>query len=433
MPRGLQNIFDVPELKRKLLFTFLIVVIYRIGGHITTPGIDVSRLTEWFGQQQNTLFGLMDLFVGGGLSRATIFALGIMPYISSSIIFQLLPPVFPYFEKLQKEGEEGRKKITQYTRYGTVVLAFIQSVGIATWLQSLGAVSMTNLWLFRVSTVVTLTTGAVLVMWLGELITERGIGNGMSLLIFFGIVDRFPGAIFQSIEMLRNDVIGIIPMLLLVVVMIAVVAGVIVMTLGTRKIPIQIPKRMVGRKVMGGQQTHLPLRINSAGVMPIIFAQSIIVVPATMGELIAPGSWLEDIARMFSPQTNTYVVLYTIMIIFFTYFYTAVIFNPVDLAENFKRQGGFIPGIRPGARTAEFIDKVLTRITLPGALFLAAIAVLPMYMIRWINVPFYFGGTSLLICVGVALDTIQQMESHLLMRHYDGFMKKTRVPGRRMM
>ena len=433
MPSGLQNIFDVPELKRKLGFTFLIVVIYRIGGHITTPGIDVSRLTEWFGQQQNTLFGLMDMFVGGGLSRATIFALGIMPYISSSIIFQLLPPVFPYFEKLQKEGEEGRKKITQYTRYGTVVLSFIQSVGIATWIQSLGAVSMTNLWLFRVSTVVTLTTGAVLVMWLGEQITERGIGNGMSLLIFFGIVDRFPGAIFQSIEMLRNDVIGIIPMLLLIVVMIAVVAGVIVMTLGTRKIPIQIPKRMVGRKVMGGQQTHLPLRINSAGVMPIIFAQSIIVVPATMGELIAPGSWLEDIARMFSPQTNTYVFFYTVMIIFFTYFYTAVIFNPVDLAENFKRQGGFIPGIRPGARTAEFIDRVLTRITLPGALFLAAIAVLPMYMIRWINVPFYFGGTSLLICVGVALDTIQQMESHLLMRHYDGFMKKTRVPDRRMM
>jgi len=433
MPRGLQNIFDVPELKRKLGFTFLIVVIYRIGGHITTPGIDVSRLTEWFGQQQNTLFGLMDMFVGGGLSRATIFALGIMPYISSSIIFQLLPPVFPYFEKLQKEGEEGRKKITQYTRYGTVVLSFIQAVGIATWLQSLGAVSMDNLWLFRVSTVITLTTGAVLVMWLGEQITERGVGNGMSLLIFFGIVDRFPGAIFQSIEMLRNDVIGIIPMLLLVVVMVAVVAGVIVMTLGTRKIPIQIPKRMVGRKVMGGQQTHLPLRINSAGVMPIIFAQSIIVVPATLGELIAPGSWLEDISRMFSPQTNTYAVFYTIMIIFFTYFYTAVIFNPVDLAENFKRQGGFIPGIRPGARTAEYIDRVLTRITLPGALFLAAIAVLPMYMIRWINVPFFFGGTSLLICVGVALDTIQQMESHLLMRHYDGFMKKTKVPGRRMM
>ena len=349
MPRGLQNIFDVPELKRKLGFTFLIVVIYRIGGHITTPGIDVSRLTEWFGQQQNTLFGLMDMFVGGGLSRATIFALGIMPYISSSIIFQLLPPVFPYFEKLQKEGEEGRKKITQYTRYGTVVLSFIQSVGIATWLQSLGAVSMENLWLFRVSTVITLTTGAVLVMWLGEQITEHGVGNGMSLLIFFGIVDRFPGAIFQSIEMLRNDVIGIIPMLLLVVVMVAVVAGVIVMTLGTRKIPIQIPKRMVGRKVMGGQQTHLPLRINSAGVMPIIFAQSIIVVPATLGELIAPGSWLEDVSRMFSPQTNTYAVFYTIMIIFFTYFYTAVIFNPVDLAENFKRQGGFIPGIRPGA------------------------------------------------------------------------------------
>ena len=433
MAHGLQNIFSVPELKRKLGFTFLIVVVYRIGSHITTPGIDVSRLIEWFGQQQNTFFGLMDMFVGGGLSRATIFALGIMPYISASIIFQLLPPVFPYFEKLQKEGEEGRKKITQYTRYATVVLSFIQSVAIATWLQSLGAVTAQNLWLFRVTTMVTLTTGAVLVMWLGEQITERGIGNGMSLLIFFGIVDRFPSAIFQSIEMLRNNVIGIIPMLLVLVVMIAVVAGVIVMTLGTRKIPIQIPKRMVGRKVMGGQQTHLPLRINSAGVMPIIFAQSIIVVPATLSSFLAPGSWLEDIGNYFQPSTNTYVFFYTILIVFFTYFYTAVIFNPVDLAENFKRQGGFIPGIRPGARTAEYIDKVLTRITLPGSFFLAAIAILPIYMYRMLNVPFYFGGTSLLIVVGVALDTIQQMESHLLMRHYDGFMKKSRIPGRRMM
>ncbi|OGG01988.1 MAG: preprotein translocase subunit SecY [Candidatus Glassbacteria bacterium RIFCSPLOWO2_12_FULL_58_11] len=433
MAHGLQNIFNVPELKRKLGFTFLIVVVYRIGSHITTPGIDVSRLVEWFGQQQNTFFGLMDMFVGGGLSRATIFALGIMPYISASIIFQLLPPVFPYFEKLQKEGEEGRKKITQYTRYATVVLSFIQSVAIATWLQSLGAVTAQNLWLFRVTTMVTLTTGAVLVMWLGEQITERGIGNGMSLLIFFGIVDRFPSAVFQSLEMLRNNVIGIIPMLLVLVVMIAVVAGVIVMTLGTRKIPIQIPKRMVGRKVMGGQQTHLPLRINSAGVMPIIFAQSIIVVPATLSSFLAPGSWLEDIGNYFQPSTNSYVFFYCILIVFFTYFYTAVIFNPVDLAENFKRQGGFIPGIRPGARTAEYIDKVLTRITLPGSFFLAAIAILPIYMYRMLNVPFYFGGTSLLIVVGVALDTIQQMESHLLMRHYDGFMKKSRIPGRRMM
>ena len=432
MPGGLQNIFDVPELKRKLGFTALIVVIYRLGGHITAPGIDVSRLIEWFGQQQNTLFGLMDMFVGGGLSRATIFALGIMPYISSSIIFQLLPPVFPYFEKLQKEGPEGRKKITQYTRYGTVVLAFIQSIGMATFLQSLNAVTI-DPWMFRVTTVITLTTGAVLVMWLGEQITERGIGNGMSLLIFFGIVDRFPGAVFQSIEMLRNDVVGIIPMLLLCVVMIAVVAGVIVMTLGTRKIPIQIPKRMVGRKVMGGQQTHLPLRINSAGVMPIIFAQSIIVVPATLSTFLAPDSWMSDLGRYFQPDTNTYILFYSVLIIFFTYFYTAVIFNPVDLAENFKRQGGFIPGIRPGARTAEYIDRVLTRITLPGALFLAAIAVLPIYMLDIINVPFYFGGTSLLICVGVALDTIQQMESHLLMRHYDGFMKKGKIPSRRHM
>ncbi len=431
--QGLQNIFNVPELKRKLGFTLLIVIIYRIGGHLTTPGIDVGRLMEWFGSQQNTLFGLMDMFAGGALQRATVFALGIMPYISSSIIFQLLPPVFPYFEKLMKEGEEGRKKINQYTRYGTVVLSFIQAVGIATFLQSLGAVSMQNLWMFRVTTVVTLTTGAVFIMWLGEQITERGIGNGMSLLIFFGIVDRFPGAIFQSIEMLRNDVIGIIPMLLLIVVMVAIVAGVIVMTLGARKIPIQIPKRMVGRKVMGGQQTHLPLRINSAGVMPIIFAQSIIVVPATLGTFLAPGSILEDIAAWFQPRTDSYVIIYTLMIIFFTYFYTAVIFNPVDLAENFKRQGGFIPGIRPGAKTAEYIDRVLTRITLPGSIFLAAIAVLPMYLMRWMNVPFYFGGTSLLIVVGVALDTIQQMESHLLIRHYDGFMKKGKLPSRRSM
>ena len=432
MPNGLRNVFDVPELKRKLGFTALIVIIYRLGGHITTPGIDVSRLLEWFGQQQNTFFGLMDMFVGGGLSRATIFALGIMPYISSSIIFQLLPPVFPYFEKLQKEGPEGRKKITQYTRYGCVVLSFVQSIGMATFLQSLNAVTI-DLWLFRVTTVITLTTGAVLVMWLGEQITERGIGNGMSLLIFFGIVDRFPGAVMQSIEMLRTDVIGIIPMLLLCVVMIAVVAGVIVMTLGTRKIPIQIPKRMVGRKVMGGQQTHLPLRINSAGVMPIIFAQSIIVVPATLSTFLAPGSWMTDLGTYFQHGTNSYIFLYSMLIIFFTYFYTAVIFNPVDLAENFKRQGGFIPGIRPGARTAEYIDRVLTRITLPGAIFLAAIAVLPIYMLDIINVPFYFGGTSLLICVGVALDTIQQMESHLLMRHYDGFMKKGKIPSRRYM
>jgi len=432
MPRGLQNVFDVPELKRKLGFTLMIVVIYRVGGHVTVPGIDVSRLLAWFGQQQNTFFGLMDMFVGGGLSRATIFALGIMPYISASIIFQLLPPVFPYFEKLQKEGPEGRKKITQYTRYGTVVLAFIQSIGMATFLHSLGAVTI-DPWIFRVTTVITLTTGAVLVMWLGELITERGIGNGMSLLIFFGIIDRFPSAVMQSIEMLRNDVVGIIPMLLLCVVMIAVIAGVIVMTLGTRKIPIQIPKRMVGRKVMGGQQTHLPLRINSAGVMPIIFAQSIIVVPATLSTFLAPGSWAADLGSYLQPNTNTYVFFYSLLIIFFTYFYTAVIFNPVDLAENFKRQGGFIPGIRPGARTAEYIDRVLTRITLPGSLFLASIAVLPIYMLDIINVPFYFGGTSLLICVGVALDTIQQMESHLLMRHYDGFMKKGKIPSRRYM
>ncbi|MEA2064090.1 MAG: preprotein translocase subunit SecY [Gemmatimonadota bacterium] len=432
MPSGLKNVFDVPELKRKLGFTLLIVIVYRLGGHITTPGIDVTRLIEWFSHQQNTLFGLMDMFVGGGLQRATIFALGIMPYISASIIFQLLPPVFPYFEKLQKEGEEGRKKITQYTRYATVALSLIQSIGMATFLQSLNAVTI-DPWTFRVTTVVTLTTGAVMVMWLGEQITERGIGNGMSLLIFFSIIDRFPGAVIQSIELLRKDVVGIIPMLLLLVVMVAVIAGVIVMTLGTRKIPIQIPKRMVGRKVMGGQQTHLPLRINSAGVMPIIFAQSIIVVPATLSSFLAPDSWMADVGNLFQPNTNSYIFLYSMMIIFFTYFYTAVIFNPVDLAENFKRQGGFIPGIRPGARTAEYIDRVLTRITLPGSLFLAAIAVMPMFLLRMINVPFFFGGTSLLIVVGVALDTIQQMESHLLMRHYDGFMKKGKIPGRRSM
>ena len=429
MASGMQNIFNVPELMKKIWVTLGILLVYRIGGHITTPGIDVTQMMNFFASQQNTLFGLLDMFVGGGLQRATIFALGIMPYISASIIYQLLPPVFPYFEKLQKEGEEGRKKITQYTRYTTVALSFIQSVAISAFLYQLGAVTI-NIWLFRVTTIVTLTTGAVFVMWLGEQITDHGIGNGMSLLIFFSIIERFPTAVIRSFDMLRNDVIGIIPMLMLILVMIAVVAGVIVMTLGTRKIPIQIPKKMVGRKVMGGQQTFLPLRINSAGVMPIIFAQSIIVVPGTLGPLFGSGA-LSKVAQFFSPGSTSYMIVYSLMIVFFTYFYTAVIFNPVDLAENFKRQGGFIPGVRPGAKTAEYIDRVLTRITLPGSIFLAAIAIFPMILMDSLNVPFFFGGTSLLICVGVALDTIQQMESHLLMRHYDGFMKKGRVPGRR--
>ncbi len=431
--QSFQNIFKVPELKRRILFTVGILIVFRLGVHITAPGIDYTTLAEFFNTQKGTLFGMYDMFVGGALGRAAIFALGIMPYISASIIFQLLTSVFPYFEKLQKEGQEGRKKITQYTRYGTVLISIVQSYGISIWLQTQipTAIIMEPGLGFTAVTVLTLTTGAVFVMWLGEQITERGLGNGMSLLIFFGIVEGLPGAIIRSVGLWQSEVLSTITILVILVLIVLIIAGVIFITLGHRRIPIQIPRKIVGRKVYGGQQTHLPLRINSAGVMPIIFAQSIIIFPGTISTFFPGITWLEEFSNLFQAGSPLYLFLYSLMIVFFTYFYTAIIFNPIDVAENMKRQGGFIPGIRPGTKTADYIDRILTRITLPGSIFLAAIAVLPMFLVTKLNVPFFFGGTGLLIVVGVALDTVQQMESHLLLRHYDGFLKKGKIKGRR--
>lgn len=437
MLSSLQSMFKIPELKRRILFTIMILVIYRIGGHIPTPGVDGRALTSFFQNQgQNTLFALYDLFAGGNFRKATIFALGIMPYISASIILQLFGAVVPYFERLQKEGEEGRRKITQYTRYGTVLLSLVQSFGIAFFLQSLNArfsmpiVPNPGIG-FQITTMITMTTGAVFIMWLGELITEKGIGNGMSLLIFIGIVARYPTDIINTVRAVTQGTLGLFVLIVMLVGMLGVTMFVVLVTQGQRRIPVQYAKRVVGRKMYGGQSTHIPLRINTAGVIPIIFAQSIIVFPSTVANFFPDNDIMAGLVRLFAPGTPIYIVLYALMIIFFTYFYTAIVLNPVDLAENMKKFGGFIPGIRPGKHTSEYIDRILSRITLPGALFLAIIAVLPDLLLRYGNVPFYFGGTSLLIIVGVALDTLQQIESHLLMRHYDGFMKKGRLRGRR--
>jgi preprotein translocase subunit SecY len=439
MLESLQSIFKIPELKRRILFTCLILVVYRIGGHIPSPGVDARVLTSFFeSQAQNTLFMLYDLFAGGNFSKATIFALGIMPYISASIILQLFGAVIPYFERLQKEGEEGRRKITQYTRYGTVGLSIVQAYGIAFFLQSLNSqfsmpvVPNPGIG-FQLTTVLTMTTGAIFVMWLGELITEKGIGNGMSLLIFIGIVARFPAEAINTIRAIGQGSLSWFVVLLMAIGMLFVTAFVVVMTQAQRKIPVQYAKRIVGRKMYGGQSTHIPLRVITAGVIPIIFAQSILVFPSTIASFFPDNDFMQGVVRFMAPGTVLYITLYTLMIIFFTYFYTAIILNPVDLAENMKKFGGFIPGIRPGKHTSEYIDRILQRITLPGAFFLAAIAVLPDLLLRYGNVPFYFGGTSLLIIVGVALDTLQQIESHLLMRHYDGFMKKGHLRGRRRM
>jgi preprotein translocase subunit SecY len=429
------NIFKIPELRKKILFTLGILVLLRVGAHITVPGVNREALSLAIGGQNN-LFGLLDLFTGGALQRATVFALGIMPYISASIIFQLMTAVFPYFEKLQKEGEEGRKKITQYTRYATVGLSMVQAYGYAVFIQNLSpdAVLFPGI-RFHILTVVTLTTGAVFVMWLGEQITEKGIGNGMSLIIFFSIIEAFPQAAAQVWTLWRTEVIGIFTILAFIAIMVGIVAGTVVMTMAIRKIPIQIPRKVVGRnRIRQGQKTHLPLRVNSAGVMPIIFAQSIMFVPPTIGTFFPNMPFLQAFSNAFSFGSAWYIIVFTALIVFFTYFYTAIIFNPIDLAENMKKQGGFIPGTRPGARTAEYIDHVLTRVTLPGAFFLAGIAIVPLLIFSWgpfQSIPQFIGGTGLLIVVGVALDTIQQMQSHLLMRHYEGFMTKgKKIRGR---
>ena len=431
MANPIPNLFRVPELKEKILFTLFILLIYRFGAHITVPGVDVGILRQQFGALQGGILGIYDMFVGGGLSRATILALGIMPYISASIMFQLLAAVFPTVEKMQKEGEDGRQKLTQWTRYTTVLLSAVQGFSYAAFLNSTGAVRDPG-FLFNMTTTITLTVGAIFVMWLGEQITERGIGNGMSLLIFFSIIEGFPAAVARTWESFIAGQIEIFAIVMLIVVLVAITAAVVAMTMGARKIPVQIPRKVVGRgRIREGQKSFVPLRVNSAGVMPIIFAQSFIVVPGTFAQFFGQtGGFMDTIADIFQPGT-VYYITYGLLIVFFTYFYTAIIFNPVDLAENLKKQGAFVPGVKPGARTAEYIDRVLTRVTLPGSIYLALIALVPFWIFDLFNIQtFFFGGTGLLIVVGVGLDTVQQAQQHLLLRHYDGFMKKGRVKMR---
>ncbi len=428
--QALSNIRKTPELWEKITFTFLCLLIYRIGAHITVPDVDVVALTDFFRNQQGTggagLLGLYDLFVGGGLSRATVFALGIMPYISASIFIQIAGAVVPSVDKMQKD-EEGRKKLTQWTRYLTVVLAVVQAWGFAIFTESLQQAVLHPGLGFKMQMVLVLTTGAVFVMWLGEMITERGLGNGASLIIFFSIVERFWPGIFSTFNYVRTGAIGAFSLLVLGALMIGVVAGVVLVTMAARRIMFQIPQRTMARgRMREGGKNFIPLRINASGVMPIIFAQSVIVVPGAIAQF-SGNRYLRDASDFMAPGTWLYFVLMAMLILFFTYFYTSIIFNPIDLAENLKKQGGFIPGIKPGAKTAEYIDDVVTRITLPGALFLTVLALLPVIISQAINVPFKFGGTSLLIVVGVALDTMAQMQQHLLLRKYDGFMKKGRV------
>ncbi len=427
-----QNVFRIAELKSRIIFTLALLAVYRVGAHIPTPGINGEELSKFLMERGGALMGFFDMFSGGALSRATIFALGIMPYISASIILQLLTVVIPALGKLAKEGEAGRKKITQYTRYGTVLISIVQSIGIAVGIESMnqGAFVQNPGWPFRLMTMITMTSGTAFIMWLGEQITERGIGNGISLIIFAGIVARFPNAVIGSVSLLRAGEMHILLLLFVVVIMIAVIAVIVYVERGQRKIPIQYAKRVVGRKVYGGQSTHLPLKVNTAGVIPPIFASSIIMFPATIAGFISVP-WVQSLSRQLTPGTTFYTVLYVSMIFFFCYFYTSIIFNPVDIADNLKKYGGFIPGVRPGQKTSDYIYRVLARITFGGAVYLSLVCVLPEFFIKYFKVPFYFGGTSILIIVGVALDTISQMESHLVTRSYDGFLKKGRIRGRR--
>ncbi|NJD57554.1 MAG: preprotein translocase subunit SecY [Nitrospirae bacterium] len=427
-----QNIFKVEELKNRILFTLALLTVYRIGCHIPTPGINGEALSKFLSQNAGAFMGFFDMFSGGALSRVTIFALGIMPYISSSIIMQLLTVVIPSIGKLAKEGEAGRKKIVKYTRYGTVLISAIQSFGIAAGLEKMqsGMFVQNPGIAFKLITMITLTSGTAFIMWLGEQITERGIGNGISLIIFAGIVARFPNAIISTVRLVQAGELNLFFVVFLVAMMVAVVAAIILLERGQRKIPVQYAKRVVGRKVYGGQSTHLPLKINTAGVIPPIFASSIIMFPATVAGFIEVP-WVQAIAKQLSPGTVVYTLLYVSMIFFFAYFYTAIVFNPVDIADNLKKYGGFIPGIRPGQKTSEYLYRVLSRLTFVGAIYLAIVCVIPEVLIRRFNVPFYFGGTSLLIAVGVALDTVSQIESHLVTRSYEGFLKKGRLRGRK--
>jgi preprotein translocase subunit SecY len=427
-----QNIFKIEELKKRIFFTLSLLVVYRVGCHIPTPGINGDALSKFLTQKGGAMMNFFDMFSGGALSRVTIFALGIMPYISASIILQLLTVVVPAIGKLAKEGQEGQKKITKYTRYGTVAISAIQSFGIAAGLESMsgGQFVQSPGWSFRIITMITLTSGTAFIMWLGEQITERGIGNGISLIIFAGIVARFPNAVVSTVRLVKAGELSLFFVIFLIAMMVVVVGAIIYLEKGQRKIPVQYAKRVVGRKVYGGQSTHLPLKINTAGVIPPIFASSIIMFPATVAGFI-PVPWVQSFAKQLAPGTILYTLLYVSMIFFFAYFYTAIVFNPVDIADNLKKYGGYVPGIRPGQKTSEYLYRVLSRLTFVGAIYLAIICVIPEILITKFGVPFYFGGTSLLIAVGVGLDTISQVESHLVTRSYEGFMKKGRIRGRR--
>jgi len=433
------NIFKIPDLRKKLIFTGLVLLVYRLGGKVPIPGIDKTALASMMQNYANSLLGLYDMFAGGFFSQASIFALGIMPYISASIIIQLLGAVVPYFQRLQKEGEEGRKKIIQITRYGTVMIASLQAIGMSVFLTSqttsVGPVVPNANFIFYFVTILTMVTGVIFVMWLGEQISDHGIGNGISLIIMVGIIANAPFVFRNQFIQIQNGLSNPFENVLLLVLMFGITLVVVAVTTGVRKIPVQYAKRVVGRKVYGGQATHIPLRILTAGVMPIIFAQALMFIPSTLASFFPQGSgfgnWLQIV---FAPTHVVYSLFFALLIIIFTYFYTAIAFNPVDVADNMKKQGGFIPGVRPGKSTADYIDHILTRVTLPASVFLALIAIFPTFLSSFFNVDYslasFYGGTSLLIIVGVALDTLQQIESHLLMRHYDGFLKTGKLKGR---
>ncbi len=462
MIQSFKNIWSIPDLRKRIFYTLGLLAVYRVGGHIPTPGIDNAALLRLFESQAGSILGFVDLFAGGNFRRFTIFALGIMPYITASIILQLLTVIWPYLEKISKEGEAGRKKITQYTRYGTVALSMIQSLGIALFLEAqnrsgIGQIVPHPGFGFRLMTMITLTTGTAFIMWLGEQISERGIGNGISLIIYAGIVVGFPNAVAKTIVDIQTGSLSLLSILLLGAIMVAVVAAIVFVERAQRRIPIQYARRVVGRRVYGGASTYLPLRVNTGGVIPVIFASSMLAIPQTLGHVawFQDVAWVQDLMRQLSYSAPIYNLLYFVMIIFFCFFYVSIIFNPNDQADNMKKYGGFIPGIRPGRKTAEYIDRILTRLTFGGAVYLGAISLLPVFLISglrldmlpWVgptlervvpavinqglNVKFYFGGTSLLIVVGVAMDTVQQIESQLIMRHYEGFMKGARIRGRR--
>jgi preprotein translocase subunit SecY len=431
---GLQRAADIPELRNRVIFTIIMLAVYRIGVQIPTPGINGEALAAFFQKNAGTIFGMFNMFSGGALDHFSIFALGIMPYISASIIIQLLTVVIPQLEALSKEGEVGKRKITQYTRYGTVFLSIIQGTFIAMGLEGMtgpgGEVIVLNPGIqFQLMTMLTLTSGTAFIMWLGEQMTERGIGNGISLIIFAGIVARGPAAIVNSIELVKSGEIAMFFIPIFLLFMFGIIAIIVFFETAQRRIPVQYAKRVVGRKVYGGQSSHLPLKINISGVIPPIFASSIMMFPATIGGFVQVD-WVKRVSAALLPGSPYYYILYVGMIVFFCFFYTAVTFKPDDVAENLKKNGGFIPGIRPGKKTAEFIDNVLTRLTVVGAIYLSALCVLPTMLISRFNVPFYFGGTALLIVVGVAIDTISQIESHLVMRNYEGFMKHGKIRGR---